>query len=128
MGSSVRVLNRSSRATSPSSAAGFERFLHNSFDLLGERFLSQLLARFGLQLRCGHAEEFGVVCQEGTVGKASSEPRSARSQFVLGSQPEGRLACEQTPSILRIRWFSLTFIANQSIARECGSVEFLNLF
>jgi hypothetical protein len=40
----------SSRATSPTSAAGCERFLHNSFDLLRERFLSQLLARFGLQL------------------------------------------------------------------------------
>jgi hypothetical protein len=125
MGSSVRVLSRSSRATSPT---GCERFLHNSFDLLGERSLSQLLARFGLQLRCDHGEEFGVVCQEGTVGKSSSEPRSARSQFVLGSQLKGRVACQQSPSILRIRWFSFIFIANRAIARECGSVEFLNLF
>ena len=48
MGSSVRALNRSSRATSPKVGRWREKFVHNSFDLLGERFLSQLLARVGL--------------------------------------------------------------------------------
>jgi hypothetical protein len=44
-----------------------EKFFHNSFDLFRERFLSQLLSQFGLQLRCDQGEEFGVVCQEGPI-------------------------------------------------------------
>ena len=41
-----------------------EKLFHDSFDLIGERFLSQLLAQFGLHLRCDQSEMFGIVCQE----------------------------------------------------------------
>ena len=50
-----------------------EKFLHNSFHLFRERFLSQLLGQFGLQLRRDQGQEFGVVCQEGLIDVRSIE-------------------------------------------------------
>jgi len=44
-----------------------EKFLHNSFYLFRERFLSQLQGQFVVQLRRDQGEEFGVVRQEGPI-------------------------------------------------------------
>src|ERR1700730_1604561 len=44
-----------------------EKFLENTFHLLREGFVSQLLGQFGLQLRRDQGEELGVVGQEGPL-------------------------------------------------------------
>ena len=55
-----------------------EKFLHNSFYLFRERFLSQLQGQFVVQLRRDQGEEFGVVCQEGLI-----DVRSVEDQHVV---------------------------------------------
>jgi hypothetical protein len=57
-----------------------EKFLHNSFYLFRERFLSQLQGQFVVQLRRDQGEELGVVCQEGPIDVCFISSSSSRSR------------------------------------------------